>query len=82
MALSQKEKGEAFRALHEGETFVIPNPWDVGTAKVLAGLGFKALTTTSGGLAFVQIPEALSLLLLARRHPGFLSGGARGAGGR
>jgi 2-methylisocitrate lyase-like PEP mutase family enzyme len=52
VALSQAEKGEAFRALHEGETFVIPNPWDAGSAKVLAGIGFKALTTTSGGLAF------------------------------
>jgi 2-methylisocitrate lyase-like PEP mutase family enzyme len=49
---TQQEKGEAFRALHEGEPFVIPNPWDAGSAKVLAGLGFKALTTTSGGLAF------------------------------
>jgi 2-methylisocitrate lyase-like PEP mutase family enzyme len=52
VALSQKEKGETFRELHEGEPFVIPNPWDVGTTRVLAGLGFKALTTTSGGLAF------------------------------
>ena len=52
MALSQKEKGESFRTLHESEPFVIPNPWDAGSAKVLAGLGFKALTTTSGGLAF------------------------------
>jgi 2-methylisocitrate lyase-like PEP mutase family enzyme len=52
VALSQKEKAESFRALHEGETFVIPNPWDAGSAKVLAGLGFKALTSTSGGLAF------------------------------
>ncbi len=51
MALSQQEKGENFRALHEGEPFLIPNPWDAGTAKVLAGVGFKALTTTSGGLA-------------------------------
>jgi 2-methylisocitrate lyase-like PEP mutase family enzyme len=52
VALSQQEKAENFRALHEGDPFVIPNPWDTGTAKVLAGLGFKALTTTSGGLAF------------------------------
>jgi len=48
----QQEKGEAFRALHEGEPFVIPNPWDAGSAKILAGLGFKALATTSGGFAF------------------------------
>jgi 2-methylisocitrate lyase-like PEP mutase family enzyme len=52
VAPSQREKGEAFKKLHEGDPFVIPNPWDAGTAKVLAGIGFKALTTTSGGLAF------------------------------
>ena len=49
---TQEEKGKEFRALHEGEPFVIPNPWDVGSAKVLQALGFKALTTTSGGFAF------------------------------
>jgi 2-methylisocitrate lyase-like PEP mutase family enzyme len=49
---SRKEKAEAFRALHEGEPFLIPNPWDVGSARVLQGLGFKALATTSAGLAF------------------------------
>jgi 2-methylisocitrate lyase-like PEP mutase family enzyme len=47
-----QEKGEAFRALHHGDPFVIPNPWDAGSAKVLAGLGFKALATTSSGFAF------------------------------
>jgi 2-methylisocitrate lyase-like PEP mutase family enzyme len=52
MSLSRQEKGEAFRALHQGEPFVIPNPWDAGSAKVLAGLGFKALATTSSGFAF------------------------------
>ncbi len=47
------EKAAAFRALHERPgAFVIPNPWDVGTARVLAGLGFEALATTSGGLAY------------------------------
>ncbi len=46
------EKAEAFRALHEGEPFVIPNPWDAGSARVLAKLGFKALATTSSGFAF------------------------------
>jgi 2-methylisocitrate lyase-like PEP mutase family enzyme len=45
-------KGAAFRALHEGEPFVIPNPWDAGAARVLEGLGFKALATTSSGFAF------------------------------
>jgi 2-methylisocitrate lyase-like PEP mutase family enzyme len=48
----QKRKAKEFRALHEGEPFVIPNPWDAGSAKVLAHLGFKALATTSGGMAF------------------------------
>ena len=50
--MTQAEKAEAFRALHEGEPFVIPNPWDAGSAKVFAGLGFKALATTSSGFAF------------------------------
>lgn len=49
---TQVEKAEAFRALHQGkEAFLIPNPWDVGTAKMLASLGFKALATTSMGFA-------------------------------
>jgi 2-methylisocitrate lyase-like PEP mutase family enzyme len=52
VAATQAEKGEVFRALHEGDPFVIPNPWDAGSAKVLAGLGFKALATTSSGFAF------------------------------
>src|SRR6187549_1512416 len=49
---TQEEKGRAFRALHEGEPFVIPNPWDAGSARMLEALGFKALATTSGGFAF------------------------------
>jgi len=49
---SQVEKGLAFRTLHEGEPFVIPNPWDVGSARVLEALGFEALATTSSGFAF------------------------------
>ena len=49
---TQEEKAAAFRALHEGEPFVIPNPWDAGSARVLDSLGFKALATTSGGIAF------------------------------
>ncbi len=51
MAATQQQKGEAFRVLHEGDPFVIPNPWDPGSAKVLESLGFKALATTSGGFA-------------------------------
>jgi len=48
----QQRKAEAFRALHEGEPFVIPNPWDAGSARVLEALGFRALATTSSGFAF------------------------------
>jgi 2-methylisocitrate lyase-like PEP mutase family enzyme len=48
----QEDKGAAFRALHAGGPFVIPNPWDAGSARVLAALGFKALATTSSGFAF------------------------------
>lgn len=50
-AADQQERGTTFRALH-GKTFVIPNPWDAGSARLLAGLGFPALATTSAGLAF------------------------------
>jgi 2-methylisocitrate lyase-like PEP mutase family enzyme len=50
--MSQQQKAEAFRALHEGETFVMPNPWDAGSAKALTALGFEALATTSAGFAF------------------------------
>ncbi len=50
---TQTEKGMIFRALHERENaFVIPNPWDIGTARLLAHLGFEALATTSAGYAF------------------------------
>lgn len=49
--MSRREKAEAFRALHEGEPFVFPNPWDVESARALADLGFKALASTSGGYA-------------------------------
>jgi len=49
---TQAEKSAAFRALHERPgAFVIPNPWEAGTARLLAGLGFEALATTSLGLA-------------------------------
>jgi len=49
---TQMEKAELFRALHERPgAFIIPNPWDAGTAKLLAALGFEALATTSLGLA-------------------------------
>jgi 2-methylisocitrate lyase-like PEP mutase family enzyme len=49
---TQNEKAASFRALHEGEPFIIPNPWDAGSARVFEALGFKALATTSSGFAF------------------------------
>jgi 2-methylisocitrate lyase-like PEP mutase family enzyme len=49
---TQMQKAELFRSLHERSgAFIIPNPWDAGTAKLLASLGFEALATTSLGLA-------------------------------
>jgi 2-methylisocitrate lyase-like PEP mutase family enzyme len=51
---SVAEKRAAFRKLHEAGCFVIPNPWNVGTARYLQGLGFKALATTSAGHAHAQ----------------------------
>jgi 2-methylisocitrate lyase-like PEP mutase family enzyme len=51
--LTQAEKGRNFRVLHARDSaFIIPNPWDVGTARLLAQLGFEALATTSAGYAF------------------------------
>ncbi len=50
--MTQRKKAEAFRALHEGDPFIIPNPWDAGSAKVFAALGFRALAGTSSGFAF------------------------------
>jgi 2-methylisocitrate lyase-like PEP mutase family enzyme len=49
---TQQQRAETFRALHQGEPFVIPNPWDAGSARVLEALGFRALATTSSGFAF------------------------------
>lgn len=48
----REQKAASFEALHEGDAFIIPNPWDAGSARVLEGLGFKALATTSSGFAF------------------------------
>ncbi len=52
MQPTQDQKAADFRALHEGAAFVIPNPWDAGSARVMAALGFKALASTSSGFAF------------------------------
>jgi 2-methylisocitrate lyase-like PEP mutase family enzyme len=52
MSVSQNEKAVRFRTLHEGsDAFVIPNPWDIGSARILAGLGFQALATSSAASA-------------------------------
>lgn len=64
------DRTDAFRALHREGCFVIPNPWDAGSARLLAGLGFKALATTSSGFAWtlgksdnrVSLDEALEHL--------------------
>ena len=52
MTRTVAEKRQAFRALHEAGCFVLPNPWDVGSARYLASVGFKAIATTSSGFAW------------------------------
>lgn len=52
MTLSISDKRKRFRELHQSGCFVIPNPWDIGSARYLASLGFKAIASTSAGLAF------------------------------
>src|SRR5499426_3859913 len=57
----------AFRALHERGCFVIPNPWDVGSARYLEHLGFPALATTSAGFAFSQgMPDSSDDAVITR----------------
>jgi 2-methylisocitrate lyase-like PEP mutase family enzyme len=53
MGVTQREKAARFRALHDAEAgvFTIPNPWDVASARILAGLGFQALATSSAASA-------------------------------
>ncbi|HEX4038159.1 MAG TPA: isocitrate lyase/phosphoenolpyruvate mutase family protein [Acidobacteriaceae bacterium] len=67
---TQKEKGSLFRALHRRKgAFLIPNPWDVGTARLLAQLGFEALATTSAGCAFsLGLPDGKVTRLTALAH--------------
>jgi 2-methylisocitrate lyase-like PEP mutase family enzyme len=73
MPPTQQEKGAEFRALHDGDAFVIPNPWDAGSAKVLAGLGFKALASTSSGFAFtLGRPDGAATLDEVVEHAGVL----------
>src|SRR4030095_6343256 len=53
------DRRKAFRALHERGCFVIPNPWDAGSARYLQQLGFSALSTPSAGFAFSQgLPDS------------------------
>jgi 2-methylisocitrate lyase-like PEP mutase family enzyme len=55
MAISQKDKAVAFRAMHERPgAFIIPNPWDIGSARILATLGFEALATSSAASSLAQ----------------------------
>ena len=70
------DRCRVFRQLHESGCFVIPNPWDAGSARVLAGLGFPALATTSSGFAWslgkrdnhVSLEEALTHLRAVAHH--------------
>lgn len=63
--MSRVEKLRTFVALHQTGTFILPNAWDAGSAKILAAHGFKALGTTSGGFAFgLGRPDALSAVSL------------------
>src|ERR1700752_3980974 len=52
MPISTQQKRAEFRKLHESGCFVLPNPWDVGSARLLQGMGFKALASTSSGFAW------------------------------
>lgn len=67
---SQKEKAALFRALHERDrAFILPNPWDPGTARLLERLGFEALATTSAGCAFaLGLPDGRVGRALAMDH--------------
>jgi 2-methylisocitrate lyase-like PEP mutase family enzyme len=74
MALSIEAHRASFRHLHQSGCFVIPNPWDIGTARYLRHLGFQALATTSSGFAFSEgrpdaewaVPRDMALAHIAR----------------
>jgi 2-methylisocitrate lyase-like PEP mutase family enzyme len=69
LRMSPAEKRRAFHALHQRGCFVIPNPWSVGTARYLQGLGFKALATTSSGYAHsLGLPDGSVARDLALAH--------------
>ena len=66
---SPADKRKAYRKLHESGCFVIPNPWDIGSARYLQHLGFKALASTSAGYAFAQgLPDAAVGLEMMLAH--------------
>jgi 2-methylisocitrate lyase-like PEP mutase family enzyme len=68
-AASVVARRTAFRALHERGCFVIPNPWDVGSARYLQHLGFSALATTSAGFAFSQgLPDSADDVVISRER--------------
>jgi 2-methylisocitrate lyase-like PEP mutase family enzyme len=63
MNSTQQSRIATFRKLHESGCFVLPNPWDRGTARYLARIGFKALATTSAGYAFSRgLPDSVSAM--------------------
>ncbi len=72
---TQMEKGQSFRSLHERErAFIIPNPWDIGTARILAQSGFEALATTSAGCAFsLGLPDGKIGRTAAMAHVGAIA---------
>lgn len=71
-----EEKRRAFRALHERGCFVIPNPWDLGSARWLQHLGYPALATTSAGLAFARgLPDTALDRATVLAHLRELAGG-------
>ena len=75
---SRAELRERFRRLHESGCFVMPNPWDVGTARYLRHLGFPALATTSSGFAFTR-GLCKGILLLRLQREVVQAAGAKGA---
>ncbi len=67
MSATQAEKGRAFRARHERDgAFIIPNPWDVGTARLLAHMGFEALATTSRATLSRSVGRTTRLIVKRR----------------
>src|SRR5881398_1423053 len=63
------ERCQSFRQLHEHGCFVLPNPWDIGSARYLQHLGFKALATSSAGFAFTRgLPDYAISRELALAH--------------